>query len=577
MKKKLLSVIMAMFMLIQFAPMAFAEAWTDSVEPGIDMEVKKSSSNTFKNGALELTGTSANVDFRATLDMKSVLAKFIEWYDKALSIIDNTVALDPSQNKDDLVAQLNALEIEGQFEVKIWYPNDLEVPAAFITGGDMYGFNNGAKAAFKEVSRTLDTTTDADNNIITIIIKVADEDSKLLAGELYANKDEYLADITLTAENIKIPSVGTYTAKGTLTGYTQTNGAIGSKAVALKVDYTAKQIEGKENPADPNSISATVKLRRASSPSTSGGGSGVTVNKGKLMFNLDGNVTYYENTNDSGIVKVGDLPVPEKEGYTFGGWFYDSEFKNRVDKDIVLTDEIVLYGHWISNTLESEDHFAYVIGYPDGTVKPQSNITREEVSTIFYRLLREDKRISIVSDSNSFTDVEKDRWSNKAISSLANGGYINGYEDGSFRPSMNITRAEFAAMATRYAQLTTVGEHEFTDTVGHWAEEYIDRAANAGWIEGYEDGSFGPEKYITRAEAMTIINRMLTRYVDAEGLHADTKYWSDMNENDWYYYNVLEATNSHNYTRREDGKLETWTQINPNKIWSELDAMEQAE
>ena len=576
MKKKILCILISLLMMIQCAPFANA-LLTDRVEPNLDMEVKHSSASAFKNGPVYLTGTDAYVDFKTTLYMSDVFGKFLEWYGKAERIIDNMVALDNTLNKSDLMAQLNALEITGQFEVKIWYPKSITVPAEFLDNSrlDMYGFNDGAKAIFKEISRTIDTVTDAENNIMTITIGVKDSTNpaaNLTAGVLFANKEAYLADMTLTAQNVYLPSAGTYTAKGTMTGYTETNNVtIGTRTESLHVDYEGVQADGsnKVNSYSPDTMSATAVLTTIS-PS-----SGVLApTTDTIIFNIDGETIV---SSSNGKIKLEDLPKPQKEGYIFDGWYYDSDLTNPVDEDIIFDGNLILYGHWISDTLESEEHFAYVIGYPDGTVRPENNITREEVATIFYRLLREKALIKIATDENSFSDVAVERWSNKAISTLAKGGYVNGYEDGTFGPEKPITRAEFATMATRYAELTDGGEAKFSDVSGHWAEENIYKAAAAGWVEGYEDGTFGPEKEITRAEVMTIINRMLVRYVDGEGIHEDATFWIDMTGDEWYYYNVLEATNFHDYSRREDGKLEKWLEINTNKIWIELDEMENAD
>ena len=182
-------------------------------------------------------------------------------------------------------------------------------------------------------------------------------------------------------------------------------------------------------------------------------------------------------------------------------------------------------------------------------------------------MLRDEVRDSLRVNKNDFTDVADDRWSNVPISTMANGGFIKGYPDGTFGPGKNITRAEFATMATRFASLMDDSGASFSDIAGHWSESYVLRAATAGWIAGYPDGTFGPEKLITRAEAMTIINRVLMRSVNKEGLHADTMFWIDMDGSEWYYYITLEATNSHNYTRQEDGINENWTAIIPNKTW----------
>ena len=571
--KKVICLLITVVMLVQCTGIVCAQDWTDSVSPNVDMVVRKNGDATFENGPLNLSGDSAIVDYQVTLEMEPVLNKFVEWYTKGVNIINNLVAL--GEDETTLMNNLNSLVIDGQFEVKIEYPNTLQVPEKFTNSHhpeyeDMLGFNPEAKTIFTEVADRV-VTQGSPKNVITITVGVkGSQTANLTALELYTYRDTYLDDITLTIDEVTIPSTGTYTVRGTLTGYTRTQGTVHNNLNTLRVDYTGVQPDAGKNPSDDaDKISATVNLSKAALPGGGGGGSMIA-----LIFNIDGNTSVVDAIYGKTLVRFDELTYPTKPGYKFDGWYYDSTLKRKVEGDVKIGNKVTLYGHFISDILDTEDHFAYVIGYPDGTVRPSNHITREEVTTIFYRLLREDKVVSIVSTDNDFTDVTIDRWSNKAISSLAKEGYVKGYEDGSFRPEQYITRAEFATMATRYAMLEQNKDLSFVDVNGHWAEEYINKAANAGWVKGYEDGSFGPEQYITRAEVMTIINRMLVRYVDAEGLHADTKLWTDMDGSEWYYYNVLEATNAHNYDRREDGMLETWTEITPNKIWIELDEME---
>ncbi|HQC70803.1 MAG TPA: S-layer homology domain-containing protein [Sedimentibacter sp.] len=216
--------------------------------------------------------------------------------------------------------------------------------------------------------------------------------------------------------------------------------------------------------------------------------------------------------------------------------------------------------------LEKFDHFAYVIGYPEGDIRPMNNITREEVAMIFYRLLTDDSRNQLLSNTNPFTDVESGRWSNRAISTLYNADIISGYPDGTFRPSDPITRAEFATIAAKFDDLDLGNSSKFSDIFGHWAEKYITSAENKGWINGYPDMTFKPEQDITRAEAMTLINNVLERAVPAENIHSDAMFWPDIDEDDWYFEAIMEATNSHDYVIEEDGD-ELWTGMKPNKVW----------
>ncbi len=246
--------------------------------------------------------------------------------------------------------------------------------------------------------------------------------------------------------------------------------------------------------------------------------------------------------------------------------YYDRNYTDGGDDDDDDDDTIIKDPEVPLADLEKEDHFAYVIGYPDGDVKPGNNITREEVAMIFYRLLTDESRDELLSDVNTFTDITSDRWSNRAISTLYNAGIIKGYPDGTFRPSDPISRAEFATIAAKFDKLELQNTSKFTDIFGHWAEKYITSSEIKGWIKGYPDMSFKPEQDITRAEAMTLINNVLERSVPEENIHPDAMFWPDINSDDWYYEAVMEATNSHDYIYEEDGD-ELWTGLKANKVW----------
>ena len=233
----------------------------------------------------------------------------------------------------------------------------------------------------------------------------------------------------------------------------------------------------------------------------------------------------------------------------------------------------------VPSALNGEDHMVYVLGYPEGDVRPLRTITREEIATIFYRLLTNEKRDSIYTKESGFTDVLKSRWSNKAIATMANGKYILGDAGTTnFRPADAITRAEMAAIVARFLDTTPEiadSSDDFNDINGHWAATAIKEGVAAGWLTGYEDNSFKPNQLITRAEAMTVINRMLVRYVNAEGV-VDGIYveWPDNPKDAWYYYNVIEATCSHDYAERTFETpadfYEKWTGEVTNWIWGEF-------
>lgn len=210
--------------------------------------------------------------------------------------------------------------------------------------------------------------------------------------------------------------------------------------------------------------------------------------------------------------------------------------------------------------LNLEDHFAYIQGYPDNTVRPEGLVSREEVAAVFYRLLTDESRNALMTTSNNFPDVASSRWSNRHISTLVNGGIIQGYNDGTFKPGSSITRAELATIASRFDNLSPFVADRFSDISGHWANEYINSAADKGWVNGYPDGTFRPNQAITRAEFVTLVNAVLERRVHAENILEDARVFPDLSESAWYYEAMQEAINSHTYVRLEDG-YEEWIEI----------------
>ena len=220
------------------------------------------------------------------------------------------------------------------------------------------------------------------------------------------------------------------------------------------------------------------------------------------------------------------------------------------------------------NVLNDTDHFAYVIGYKDGLVKPYGLITRAETTTIFFRLLKDSVRDGNLLTSNTYTDVPDNYWANTAISTMTGLGFVQGRSTTTFDPQSPITRAQFAAICARFDTGTSSGTQTFSDISGHWAEKYIQRAAELGWIKGFEDGTFRPDTYITRAQAMTMINRVLNRIPEEESdLLTGMNVWPDCNPGDWFYLAVQEATNSHDF-KHKAGNYEIWTGMNKNPDWT---------
>ena len=223
--------------------------------------------------------------------------------------------------------------------------------------------------------------------------------------------------------------------------------------------------------------------------------------------------------------------------------------------------------------LNTTDHFAYIVGYGNGEVRPQNNITRAEVATIFFRLLTDDVRDENLTKTNRYSDVAATSWYNTAVSTLSSMGIITGYPDGTFRPNAAITRAEFAAIAARFDNDGDKTAAKFSDIATHWAKDEISIAYNNGWITGYPDGTFGPQRDITRAETMTLVNRVLNRQPETEDdLLPNMTVWTDnANPKAWYYLAVQEATNSHYYKFKTNSKYEQWTALRETRDWQALE------
>ena len=223
--------------------------------------------------------------------------------------------------------------------------------------------------------------------------------------------------------------------------------------------------------------------------------------------------------------------------------------------------------------LNTTDHFAYIVGYGNGEVRPQNNITRAEVATIFFRLLTDDVRDENLTKTNRYSDVAATSWYNTAVSTLSSMGIITGYPDGTFRPNAAITRAEFAAIAARFDSNGDKTTAKFSDIANHWAKDEISIAYNNGWINGYPNGTFGPQRDITRAETMTLVNRVLNRQPETEDdLLPNMTVWTDnANPNAWYYLAVQEATNSHYYKFKTNSQYEKWTELRETRDWTQLE------
>ena len=326
-----------------------------------------------------------------------------------------------------------------------------------------------------------------------------------------------------------------------------------------------------------------------------------------LTYNVTGDLPegYTAPTAQSMLVgskyTVAEVPASvsgSKDGvngtFSFNGWKKDDGTVLTGEQQ--LTADLTLHGVWsftkkssggggggshkptvtipddVPTGLNGDDHYAYIVGYPDSTVRPQNGITRAEVATIFFRLLTDETRNANSTKTNSYSDVAAGAWYNHAVSTLSAMGIVKGDSHGKFNPNAPITRAEFAAIAARFDDKANTTAVDFSDIASHWAKNEISAAANNGWINGYTDGTFRPNSKITPAEAMTLVNRVLKRLPEtAEDLHNDMIKWSDNSDTSaWYYLAVQEATNSHYYDLKEN-KHEKWSKLRETRDWTELE------
>ena len=301
----------------------------------------------------------------------------------------------------------------------------------------------------------------------------------------------------------------------------------------------------------------------------------------------------YTHGQDQSLTKCGFT----RAGYAFLGWATEANggVAYHDQQSLSITQDTTLYAVWKQQpnqggsggdhhnsggtqekpdetpptTLNDTDHYAYIVGYEDGTIRPNGHITRAEAATVFFRLLTDKARDANLTDRSPYPDVSAGDWYNKAIATLSRMGILSGYEDGSFRPNATVTRAEFAAMAARFDTEAKPVDTPFTDLTGCWAADEIAKAYGKGWVNGYGDNTFRPNGPITRAEAVTLINRVLRRLPETDkDLLPDERTWPDNPETFWGYLALQEASNSHLYDRKSDG-YETQTKILPPRDWSQ--------
>ncbi|MBQ7096705.1 MAG: S-layer homology domain-containing protein [Clostridia bacterium] len=482
-----------------------------------------------------------DASFRAEIDMTNVIATVT----KVLSNAETALQAGSTE-----LAAFEALEVVGQFEITATWtgvtaPDDIEtlIPVGFTGLGDIFVVDTAS------IEKTAD-------NSVKAVINVAD-------GTTVVKLKELAEKIELVVGGFKVVSDGEMNA--TITGTTQIkNDLTDSYDVAYKfMDGTSATIK----PVD-------IDVR------TGGGGGGSTsvTTFYNLKYDTNGGTEYAAESHREGK-KVELTKVPEKEGFVFAGWYSDAELTNKITA-IEMTGDKTVYAAWtdeeggevahpVPDVLNGEEHFAYLNGYPDGTIRPIANITRAEVATIFFRLLKNEVRAENLTTTNNFADVSEDAWYNTAVSTMAKLGVVAGRTPDTFAPDEYITRAEFATICARFDDADEKCEDcGLTDIAAHWAEDYILEAVAYKWINGYEDNTFRPDNFITRAEAATLINRVLVRLPeDVSCLLEGMKTWPDNSDAEWYYIAIQEATNSHTYGRI-DAVNEKWNTLEENFDWT---------
>lgn len=510
------------------------------LEVPADIELREGNTGDYVDGPIVKEVASSNVpvtfSYKSTLYMQSVRDQFTDYWTDAKALINAAKLVDPSVDADDLLNQLDNMPVTGNFAIEVKFPSSVTLPESVKTGGNMEGFNEEAKKIFKEVGSR---TVNSDGITINIAIKnpAATSGSGTLpaasplttdyvtGAELYDNGNfKYLPDIEFTCDDVSIKGAGSHKLTVSLLGTIKIGD---TDAPITTIRYTAYQKTG--DPGDEgrlpsDGIYETVTLNEVASGGTGTGGTGG-----------GSTVTRPIATATPAPVSTVQPADPESDA-----------------------------------KLNTEDHYAYIVGDDNGLVRPTDDISRAEVATIFYRMLTDESREKYATAVNEFTDVNPGEWYNNAVSTLGNAKIINGYDDGTFKPNAPITRAELAAIVARITDGIYKGYDLFGDIKNNWAREYINRAAYKGWIQG--DGkNYRPDDNITRAEMITLINNVLMRHVEETGMYEDMITWSDNQPGAWYYTAVQEATNSHTYEKEENATYEKWLEPMAARDWTALE------
>ncbi len=482
--------------------------------------------------------------FKATLDMTNVK-------DVVQSVLDEAELILSTEEFNDF----KDLEVTGEFEISATW-SGVENPATINSVPEIEACFIGIDGFF-EIEEA---------NVVGNTIQIT---MQVIAGTKVTALATLLSEITLEIDGFTVVDDGEM--KATIEGTTQ---ILNPLSTSYDVEYV---FVDSSNSADTSVIKPVVIDVDTGRPQSGGSTTISTFNT--LKYETNGGATIADESYVSGKT-VQLTKVPEKEGYTFEGWYADAALTQKItsvkmDADVTVyaawkaieSDEPVIV-HPVPEMLNGADHYAYLSGYQDGTIRPDSSITRAEVATIFFRLLKDEVREQYLTTENVFTDVNEGDWYNTAISTMAKAGVVNGRYADTFAPDEYITRAEFTTICARFDDANEAGANKFTDVSDHWAEDYILEAVAYNWIDGYEDYTFRPEEDITRAETATLINRVLNRVPEnAEALLDTMKVWPDNADTAWYYVAVQEATNSHTYERVNEFN-EKWLELTENRDWT---------
>ena len=537
------------------ATAAFAEVvttYTDKVKKGYILD-------RVENLPLTVTEVKANnfihVHYKKDPNDTKTLSYTVEYYvDGVLDELetDKFFAQVWIGDADILTVEETAINTEDKYpHYKCVSTDPEEIPDTIADGGVIKVYYVKDEDDTKEVDYTVKFYKEGE---------LVDEDTEIITQDVWAGGSDYaIVDLNLIDpekyEGYDLDHTDPETVPGAVVSGT-----------VIKVYY----VEEPQLPP-PTSIFGTVILTKVDANDTTTPLTGVVFELYDANEALVGTYT----TDKNGQIKVENLlegdyfwkEVLPAQGYTLDATAQEFTVYGGETTEVEMTNKRTPVPEIFTG-----DHFAYVIGYTDGNVKPTGNITRAEVATIFFRMLDEDVRTENSTKENSFSDVNAGDWFNHAVSTMAAMGVINGYPDGTFRPNAPITRAEFATLASRFDMDGDASDTIFKDIYEHWGRREINIAANNGWVLGYEDGTFQPDKHITRAEAMTMVNRVLQRIPQSTAdLLDDMIVWPDnADTTKWYYLSVQEATNSHFYDRKDNG-YETWTELREARNWAELE------